>query len=128
MMSRDYIEAVTFNNEILRKLKVKSWGDRLGDLIVFTLKEYPNESISYTRTLEWFKHILALCGYTYEHIKDLDGGEMCECWIYPADTAYTKMVVRHKYLSLKTCTLIKEILRQYCKLNHIPFKVVSQFK
>jgi hypothetical protein len=121
---KDYIEAVTFNNEILRKLKVKSWDDRLGHLIEFKLKKYPNESISYYNALEWFKHLLAICGYTYEHIEESKGGEMCDCWV-DADGDFERMVVQHKYLSLKTCNLMKAVVKEYCKLNHIPFKEIN---
>jgi len=120
---QESIKEVYFNNNVIRALRKKSWADRLGMLVTFVLVEHPNESISYYRTLDWFKHILAVCGYTYEHIKDLRGGEMCECFIDPA-CDYNLMVVRHKYLSLKTCLTIKYILKEFCKLNKIPWRIV----
>jgi len=115
-----YLKKVTVNRNVIDKLAVESWRDRLGVFIVFEFHMFPNESISYSTILEWFKHILAISGYTYEHVKDLRGGEMCECWINPQKD-YAEMHVQHKYLSFKTCVFIKRVLWNYCRLSDIRF-------
>jgi len=118
----DYIEKVIVNTTVLNILKT-SCGDRLGEIIRFELKRYPNEDISAIKTLEWFKHILALVGYTHEHIKDRKFEEQAECWIARLDR--NTVVIRHKYWSYKKTKMIFDILKVFCQNTNIEYKEVD---
>jgi hypothetical protein len=117
---KDTIKSITIYPQVLSILE-NSAKDKLGVIISFELFMYPNETISAARCLDWFKHILSISGYVYEHIKELGFDEMAECWV-TTSTDYSKVYVGHKYWSYKTTKLIFELLRTYAVNNEIPFK------
>jgi hypothetical protein len=119
-LQKDTIKSITIYPQVLDILR-DSCRDRLGLMISFDLVMYPNAPISALRCLEWFKHILAVVGYTHEHIKDLKFEEQAECWIFVSSN-YDEMYVQHKYWSYNTTKLVFELLRTYAILNGIPFK------
>jgi len=116
---QDYIKSVEVNWWVLEKLKDNSGADRLGTIIKFNLKEYPNEEISGIKTREWFKHILGLVGYPYIHIQNLGYDEMAECWITLINP--TELHIRHKYWSYKKAIMIVRLLQEFCEEAGIPY-------
>lgn len=116
---QDYIDSVEVNWWVLDQLKENSGRDRLGEIIKFKLKEYPNDEISGIKAREWFKHILALVGYPYTHMQNLGFDEMAECWISMNEP--TEMVVRHKYWSYKKAIMIVRLLQEFCEESGIPY-------
>jgi hypothetical protein len=117
----EYITSVILHEDILDELRQTS-RDRLGVIITFNLKMYPNESISAVKVRDWFKHILAIVGYEYDHIADLKFDEMAECWI-GANDDFTKVFIRHKYWSYKTARTICSLIKTYCLFNRVPVYV-----
>jgi len=118
-----YIKSISFNLSVIDSL-LKGGYDRLGEFIVFELVEHPNASISAIRTFAWFKHILVLLGYPYEHICDLsfDNSEMAECWVRVSDE---RMVVIHKYWSLKQCKACLDLMKTLGALHNIPVTIIE---
>lgn len=119
---KDYIKRIVIDAEVLETLK-ETCRDRLGPVIRFELKEYPNEDVSAIKTLEWFKHILALVGYQYEHIAERKFEEQAECWISRSFDFKNTVIVRHKYWSYEKTKTIFAILEAFCKNTGIAFSV-----
>jgi len=120
---QDYIKSVEVNWWVLEKLK-DNFGDRLGTIIKFNLKEYPNKDISGFKVREWFKHILALVGYPYYHIQNLGYNEMAECWVTLMTP--TELHIRHKYWSYKKAIMIVRLLKEFCEGAGIPYSKFEQ--
>ena len=116
---KDYVKSVKINREIWSTLEKADYKDRLGNFVLFELVKYPNESISSNVVFEYIKLMIALLGYPYEHIKNIDFGEIAECWVLLSGD-YNEIRVVHKYWSLKKCQLFSDLVITVCGANNIP--------
>jgi hypothetical protein len=124
---KEYVTSVRINLWIIETLLNNIACDRLGTFITFNLVKHPNESISSFRVIDWFKHVIVLLGYTHEHIRSIDSGEMAECWVYEGDKWET-VRVGHKYWSLKQCQLCIDLIKSLCVFHDIPIEYYRQEK
>ena len=120
----EYVSAVSIDGRVIETVS-KTYKDRCGVFVVFKLVKHKNEEMSARVVLEVCKDIFSLLGYTREHFRNVEFGEMAEAYVYKdADNEWVKIV--HKYWSGKKCKLCADILERLCKFHNIPITIEAE--